>query len=139
MVSASHLLLNLPMESAARLHGFHRIKTGSAVINVSGTQDKLHQISYRYSYLLTFHSAVTPFHPILYLFLFMLFTIFSIYQFLKNLIFLEDFKGIETYSHFIITKKYQIEKTISKLSSTRYFFLPYEPVFSVCQNTCAII
>ena len=132
MVGASHLLLNLPMESAARLHGFHRIKTGSAVINVSGTQDKLHQISYRYSYLLTLHSAVTSFLPILCLSLFFIYH-YSIFIaiFCLSLFLL--------FNYFIITKKYRIEKTISKLSTTRYFFLPYEPVFSGYQKTCAII
>ena len=62
LVSSSHLLLDLPVDAASRLHGVPIRLGRPAVVQVPGTEHKLHQVPHRYGdhFLLLAHQFASP-------------------------------------------------------------------------------
>ena len=58
MIRGSHPALELPMDPAALLHGLLRGRPPPAIVNISGAQNKLHQIPHGNPDL--FHSLLLP-------------------------------------------------------------------------------
>ena len=63
MIICPHLSLNLPVQSAAHLHGIFICHRTSSVVNISAAQNKLHQIAHRYSDF--FHVSPVSFQNLL--------------------------------------------------------------------------